>query len=165
MTVTLNDLRSAVISYVDTSVTTSISTLVADTPNAISPNEGFSFSVTATNTGAPTGIPLVKVVYHLSISPGSVCKLQVPLVPIARASNDPSAAPLLGGTFVTEMYLFPDNDTLAVGDSDTISGLRGKALALGQATISFDVHAEADLNYVFPTTTTDPDSTRLVSVT
>lgn len=164
MTISLQDLRSAVIDYLNTSVTTSISALVADAPNVISPNEGFAFSVTATNAPAPTGVQLTDVVYHLKIASGSVAKLQVPTSPPARASTDSSAPTLTAGTFVTEMYLFPANNILGVGDTDTVAGLRGKAFALGQATITFDVYADIDLNFLFPRTTSDPDSTRLVTV-
>ena len=164
MTINLTDIRSAVIDYVNDSVTTSVSSLVADVPNAISPNEGFTFSVTASNAAAPTGIQLVNVVYHLKVASGSVAKLQVPTTPIARSGSRTSDPQLTVGNYVTEMYLFPSDNVLEVGDSDTVAGLRGKAYAVGQATITFEVYADIDLGFVFPRTTSDPDSIRLVNV-
>ena len=166
MTIQLTDIRNAVISYLDTSVTTSVSPLVPDVPNALSPNERFTYSVTATNAAAPTGIRLIDVRYHLSVSPSTVALLEVPGSPLytARAENNSTAGTLGPGTLVAEMYLFPVDNTLDVGDSDTFPGLRGRAMALGNATISFDIHAYVDQNYVFPMTSTDPDSTRQVSV-
>jgi hypothetical protein len=54
------------------------------------------------------------------------------------------------GNFVAGMFLFPANDKLTVGDSDTISNLKGKGLALGNANINFHIHADPDLDFLFP---------------
>lgn len=164
MTISLLDIRNAVINYLDTSVTTSVSAITPDVPNALSPNEKFTFSVTATNAAAPSGVQLTNVRYHLSISPDTVAKLEVPSAVTARADNNSGSPALAAGTLVSEMYLFPPDNVLEVGDTDTIGGLRGKALRLGNATISFDIHADVDQDYLFPMTTTDPNATRAVSV-
>jgi hypothetical protein len=79
-----------------------------------------------------------------------VLQLKVPATPPARASNDPSASLLTVGNFVAGMFLFPANDKLTVGDSDTISNLKGKGLALGNANINFHIHADPDLDFLFP---------------
>jgi hypothetical protein len=164
MTITLLDIRNAVINYLDASVTTTISTIAPDVPNALSPNEEFTYSITATNAAAPSGIQLTNVRYHLSISPSTVAKLKVPSNVTARADNNSGSPTLVAGTLVSEMFLFPADNILEVGDTDTVSGLKGKALALGNATISFDIHADVDQDYLFPMTTSDPNATRAVSV-
>lgn len=164
MTITLNEIRNAVIDYLNTSVTTSVSVPVPDAPIALSPGEEFTFRVTATNAAAPTGVPLVNVVYHVSISPGSVAKLKVPSSPPARASTNPSAPTLTVDDLVTEMFLFLLEDTLEVGQTKSLPNLKGKALGLGDPTITFEVYADIDQGFLYPTTTTDPDSTRQFSV-
>jgi hypothetical protein len=148
MPILLPDLRLAVAAAVD-SITTTISVPAPDVPATINPNEEFTFSVTTTNNAANT-IRFVNVTYHLSISPGTVGQLKVPASPPARSSSDPTAPTLAVGSFVTSMFLFPTDNTLDVNDSDVISGLKGKGLGLGAGTITCHVHADPDLNYLFP---------------
>jgi hypothetical protein len=62
------------------------------------------------------------------------------------------------------MYLFPTDNKLTVGDSDTISALKGKALALGNANINCHIHADPDLDYLFPKGQVGTDGTRNVVV-
>lgn len=159
------DLRTSITSYVSTKVTTTVSAIAPDVPLTLNPNEEFSFSITATNAAAPDGVQLINIRYHLSISPASVALLKVPASPPARSSADPTAPTLAVGSFVSSMFLFPTDGTLNVGDSDTIAGLKGKALALGNATISFHVHADPDLNWLFPKDVTNPNGTRALTVT
>ena len=126
--------------------------------------EEFTFSVTAANTGADAIGP-ANVTYHLTVpSFPAILQLKVPASPPARASNDPAAATLAVGSFVTSMFLFPTDNKLTVGDSDTISSLKGKALALGNANISFHIHAEPDLDFLFPKGTGGTNGTRNVVV-
>lgn len=165
MPISLPDLRTAVTTYVSTSVTATVSVPVADVPVAISPGEEYTVSVTVTNAGFPAGIRLVNVAYHLFISSGStISQLKVPASPPARASSDPTAPTLAVGSFVSGMFLFPTDKTLDVGDSDTIAGLKGKALALGNATISCHVHADPDLDYLFPKGNISPSGNRVFTV-
>jgi hypothetical protein len=160
----LNDIRTAAIAAVTTQVTSTISTVTADVPVAISPNEEFTFNVTAANTGADA-IGLTNVAYHLTVPAlPAILKLKVPPSPPARATNDPTAPTLAPGTFVTGMFLFPTDNKLTIGDSDTISGLKGKALALGNASISMHVHADPDLDNLFPKSTGGVSGTRNVVV-
>jgi hypothetical protein len=159
----LQDIRTAAIAAVTTQVTSSVSATVADVPAAISPNEEFTFSVTAANTGVDA-IGLVNVVYHLGVSNTAILNLKVPATPPARASSSPTAAVLAVNSFVTGMFLFPTDNKLTVGDSDTISALKGKALALGNANITCHIHADPDLDYLFPKGTVGVSGTRNVVV-
>lgn len=158
MAIVLSDLRSAVSTYVSTQVTTTVSALTADVPAAISPGEEFTFGVTVANASGASAIRLVNVVYHLSCTPGTIVQLKVPASPPARASSDPTSATLAVGSFVSAMYLFPTDNSLSVGDSDTISNLKGKGIALGAGSITCHVHADADLNDLFPKGTASVNS-------
>jgi hypothetical protein len=166
VTITLNEIRNAVIDYLNTSVTTSVSVPVPEVPNTTNPNEVFRYDLTATNAAAPTGMRLVNVVYHVSISPSSVARLVVPdpAYAVARDGNHSSDTQLVKNALVTDMYLFRTDNVLEVGDTDILPGLVGKALGLGTATITFEVYADIDQGFLFPTTTTDPDATRVFSV-
>ena len=62
------------------------------------------------------------------------------------------------------MFLFPTDNVLGVGDSDTISGLKGKGLALGNGSIFCHVHADVDLDYLFPKSLTNLNGSRAFSV-
>ena len=74
----LTDIRTAVANYATTNITASITTLVPDVQGTINPpHEEFTFGVVATNAGAPDGIALVDVRYHLSAT-GAGVRLIVP---------------------------------------------------------------------------------------
>ena len=73
------------------------------------PHEEFTFGVVATNAGAPDGIALVDVRYHLS------------------ASGDTTVPTLTPGDIVSTYFLFPitpDGQSLGIGDGDAINGLK-----------------------------------------
>lgn len=162
MPINLPDLRSAVATAVDAIITT-ISAPVPDVPGTINPNEEFTYSLTASNTAANT-IRFVNVAYHLTILPSTVGQLKVPASPPARATNDPTAPVLAVGSFHSGMFLFPTDNTLDVNDTDTISGLKGKGLALGAGTINCHVHADPDLDYLFPNGEVGINGTRAFNV-
>jgi hypothetical protein len=164
MAISLPDLRTACTSYMSASVTTTVSVPVPDVPGTINPNEEFTFSVTATNAALPAGIRLANVVYHLTCSPNTVVQLKVPASPPARSSADATAPTLAVGSFVSGMFLFPTDNALDVGDTDTIAGLKGKGLALGAGTIYCHVHADPDLNYLLPPGLTNLNGQRALSV-
>jgi hypothetical protein len=146
----LNDIRTAAIAAVTTQVTSTVSAVTPDVPTTVNPGEEFTFSVTAANTGVDA-IDLVNVTYHLTVpSAPAILQLKVPASPPARASNDPADALLTVGRFVTSMFLFPTDNSLTAGDSDTISSLKGKGLALGSANISAHIHGEVNQNTLFP---------------
>jgi len=185
MTIVLRDLRTAVQNYLDTKVTVSISALTPAGGTTIQPNETFTFSVTGTNTAAPDAIRLVNVRYHVKVVNPTVAKLVVP------ASN-PDASGIKyksgsGGLFtvdlspnaeVSEMYLFPPVDSgfpfpsdkagdLDPGDSDTITGLKGKAapaLGGGITQITCRILADPDLDFLFPQNEDNPSATKALTV-
>lgn len=159
----LDDIRTAAIAAVTTQVTTTVSAVTADVPVAVSPGEEFSFSVTAANTGVDA-VSLINVAYHLSVSNATILQLKVPASPPARAVNDPTAPTLAVGAFVSGMFLFPTDNTLTVNDSDTIAGLKGKALALGNTNINCHIHGEVDPDFIFPKGTAGVSGTRNVVV-
>jgi hypothetical protein len=151
MAINLRDIRTAVTEYLETSVTMSVSPAVPDEPTVISPDEEFTYSITATNASGPAAIKLTDVVYAVSIEAANIAKLKVPASPPARASIDPSAPTLAPGSLVAAMFLFPSNDTLPVGDGDIVQGLKGKGLIPGPNKIKAFIHAKVDENFLFPT--------------
>lgn len=169
MAINLSDIRAAVVAYLNSSVTVSVTAPVPDQPTVISPDEGFTYSVKATNASAAAGgVQLTGVVYHVRLTPASVAKLQVPASPPARAVNSPAGPTLAPGSMVSEMFLFPTSSSahkiLAVGESDTITGLRGKALDPGAATIRADIQANIDENWLFPNQENTPSGSRTFNV-
>lgn len=151
MTINLPDLRQAVTQYIRT-VTTTVSPLRADSPNAISPGEYFTFDVTATNPALPAGIRLINIGYRITIGPANLALLEVPAHYPVRAAYASTAPALVPGTMVSSMYVFPPapDDVLGTGQSYKVANLRGRALALGQVTITVDIRALPDLTYLFP---------------
>jgi hypothetical protein len=159
MAIELTDIRTAVQVYLNTKVQVSVSPLVANVPGVISPGEGFTFSVTAKNAAlADGGIDLNNVRYHLRVANSAIGKLIVPPTTIGTAQSA-SGAVLSAGSQVTEMLLTPPNVLnekglpafdLPAGDSDTISGLKGKAGILGATNIRLDILAHPDLKFLFP---------------
>ena len=169
MAINLQEIRTAFQTYVDTKVSVSISALAPAVPGTINPDEEFTFSVTVTNAStASGGISLVNVRYHIHVANPSVAKLIVPPVATATTRSGPTTAfPTLSpGTQVSEMFLFPISDTLgAGGDSDTISGLKGKSGgAVGTTSIRFDIHADPDLSFLFPTNEISAQASRTLNI-
>jgi hypothetical protein len=146
----LLDIRSAVAAYVSTQVVSGTTQPTADVGGAINPGKEFSFSVLAKNMPAPNGIRVVNITYHVTIEPSSVAQLKVPASPPARASSFPSEPLLAPGSLVSGMFLFPTDNSLEPGDGDTIPGLKGKGISIGFANIRCHVHADLDLDSIFP---------------
>jgi hypothetical protein len=162
--INLAEIRSAVTAYVGTKVVSNVSLPVPDVPGTINPNEEFTFNVQAKNTPSPEGIRVINITYHLAIIPASVAQLKAPPSPPARAGNDLSLPILTPGSFVASMFLFPADNSLEPGDSDEIPGLKGKAVALGLANIFCHVHADVDLDFIFPKANLGLNTQRQVSV-
>jgi len=165
----LTDIRTAVANYANVNVTTAISTPVPDVPNTTNPEEEFSFNVTATNAGAPDGIQLINVRYHITVS-GAGVQLIVPDLALAtaRVGSDASSATLAPGALVSSMILFPtslDGQTLGIGESDSLNGLKGKAgTGPGLGTLSAHVHVDPDEDALFPKERLNVSATRSVNV-
>jgi len=166
----LTDIRTTASAYAAASITTSISNPVPDVPTTINPpGEGFTFNLTATNAGSPDGIQVTNVRYHLTVT-GAGVTLIVPdaTLALARSVDDPAASTLTPGATVTGMFLYPvslDGQSLAVGESDSLVGLRGQAgSAAGAATMSVHVHVDPDLSALFPNNRTNTSVNRTVNV-
>jgi hypothetical protein len=173
MAIALTDLRSAVQTYLNTKVTCAIPSLVPDVPNALSPGEGFTYNIQARNAAAPEGIALTNVRYHVRVVNPNIGKLIVPSPLIsgtARASADPTSATLAVGSQVNEMFLFPggffgaDLKRLDVGETDTLSNLKGTALALGTLELRVNIIADPDEEFLFPRNEDSTEGSRTVQV-
>jgi hypothetical protein len=159
--VLLKDIRQAVQSYLDNRVSCSISTVIPDGPTVLSPKEGFTFSITAKNAGAadPDSARLKNIGYYVGIVETDKAKLIVPPITKGTAylSNNSIVPlpPLVNGkeNEVNSYFLRPpegDFKVLDVGETDTIEGLRGIAKELGNFTIKFNIHADPDMDWLFP---------------
>jgi hypothetical protein len=164
MTINLADLRTAFTDYLANSVVSTVSAPTPDVPNTWNPGEEASFSITVKNDPEPTGIRVVNLRHHVKIEPTSVAKLKVPTSPPARANADETSPTLAPGTLVDEYFLYPVNSSLEVGDTDTISGLKAKALTIGDVTITDHVHCEASQKHLFPTDKTNTPGEREATV-
>lgn len=163
MSINLQEIRTAVINYIDTKVTVSISALVPTTGDTIGPNEEFSFTLTAQNASAASGgIALKNIVWRVWVENEAVGKLLVPAAPMVARSSLSDTSSLTPGSYVKEMYLFPPNIAylppldaatyLGTGDTDTLS-LKGKAGATpsgGTTNIRFKIYANVDMDWLFP---------------
>lgn len=172
MPINLQEIRTAVQTYLDTRVTVSISAITPATGSSIQPNENFSFSITVTNASAVAGgIALKNVRYCIWLDNYTVGKIIVPAAPMVARTGWLTSDPVLAaGTQVNgNMYLFPPNENnyLDPGESDTISltGRAGAAAAAGGTTnIRFKIRAEADLAYLFPKHEDSPSTSRSLVV-
>lgn len=171
MPINLQEIRTAVQTYLDTKVTVSISAITPATGASIQPNENFSFSITVTNASAAAGgIALKNVRYRIWLDNYTVGKIIVPAEPmVARTgwlTSDPALA--AGKQVDGEMYLFPPNEKnyLDPGESDTIplTGKAGAAAAGGTTNIRFKIRADADLEYLFPKHEDSPSTSRSLVV-
>jgi len=131
--------------------------VIPDMPNVLSPNEGFTFSISVQNTAyALGGIRLINVGYHISVADSSKAKLIVPPATVGRATSSHTFPAIVyaPGTEQSGYYLVPpeghDIKALDAGETDTIAGLRGIAKALGTTQIRVHILADPDLDYIFP---------------
>ena len=147
MSIDLSDIPAAVADYLNTQVTTAISTLTP-TSGTLNPNEEASFTVTVTNIG---DVRLTDVKYHVQISPATIAKLKVPAgaAIFPRATTDPNDPLLARNTFVDNMVLFLLSTTLDPGEVVVI-GLEAKGLDEGTATITCHIHGNIDQASLFP---------------
>jgi hypothetical protein len=150
MAINLLDLPAAVEAYLENSVTVTVAPISPAVPGTMNPNEFGTTSITVRNAAAPSGIRLIDVKHHLTIEPSNRALLEVPAAPVARATSNPNDPPLAPGTLAAAMFLFPVDNVLDIGDTDTINGLRVKALTLGSVTVSDHIHAKVSLDDMFP---------------
>jgi len=151
---TLQDIRTAVINYVDTKVTCTVGAIIPEVPIVLSPKENFTFSVAATNaTVALGGVRLKNIRYYVSTN--GLATLKVPPSNLGKCfgSINPSGTPFTPDADVTGFYLNPpegDFKYLDPGETDTIVNLKGTTKSLGSLMIEVKVFADIDLDYLFP---------------
>lgn len=155
--INLQDLRAAVLAYMNTKVTCSVSNLIAEVPKAISPKEKFKFDVSATNaTIAAGGVSLKNVRYVITAS--NNVNLIVPEEKVGKAVSIPippfnMSFKLDPGKEVSGYVLTPvayDPSALYPGETDTIKELPAIGKSLGGFSICAHIIAEVDLSYLFP---------------
>jgi hypothetical protein len=155
MSINLEDIRTAVMNYVDSNVTITITNLIS-AGTTINPGEGFSLRLNAANASASNGgIPLKNVVWYVLVQDDAVAKLIVPDEPyVTRSKLSKSSPKLTPGTQVNEMYIFPRavDNYLGVGDTDslTISCKAGSGSTGGACFIFAKLYASVDEAWLFP---------------
>lgn len=170
MAINLQEIRTAVINYVDTKVGVAISTLTPAAGASIGPNETFSFTLTAKNADSVNGgIALKNIIWRVWVQNEAVGKLTVPAAPTVARSGCSTTSPVLAaGTQVREMYLYPAGDDyyLSVGESDSIvlQGKAGAAPAGGNTNIQFKIYADVDMDWLFPPKQDSETKTRVLGV-
>jgi hypothetical protein len=154
MAINLRDIPEAVQNYMNTKVTVTVSSFTPAAGASINPNELFTFSITAANANAAGGgIALKNVKYRIQSANAAVAKIKVPA---GGASTDLLGNPLAVGTevaaFIYDPSVISANDTLGVGDSDSISltGKAGASPAGGSTNIQARILADVDLDSLFP---------------
>jgi hypothetical protein len=160
-TVTLGDIRAALQEYLDSEVESEVDPVEPDSPGSLGlPPETGTFTVRVKNADEPTGVRLVNVRHHLTMEPSGEFPdppnrvwFLAPLTPPARATNDSTAPVLLAGTRHKEMYVFPLDPVLEVGDTDTIVGLQVETRLLGEVKIRSHIHATCLTEDLFAMTT------------
>jgi hypothetical protein len=158
MAINLQEIRSAVISYVDTKVTVSLSEAapVGGAGDIIGPKEDFNFSIAATNADAAAGgIPLKNLIWHVWIEDDKVAKLYVPFWPTSavRSGLKSDSPSLKVGALVGEMYIhnlpWPG---LGVGQTYTaiLKGKAGGEPSGGTSGVGLKIYADIDVDWLFP---------------
>ena len=146
---------------------TNLTTMVVRT--TAFPTTGF-FEVTVTNAAAPNGVRVTDVKHHLKIPPitpnGNTfrAKFHVPATPPARATTDPTDPPLVPGIQVAEMFLFPLDSVLEVGDVDTVSGLLIHSISVGNFEITCHIHGDILVDDLIPNGENNPTARRGVTI-
>jgi hypothetical protein len=174
MAITLMDFRAAVPTYLNTSVLCTIPSLVPDVPSALSPGDGFTYSLQARNAPAPAGVALTNVRYQVRVVHPAIGALLVPsplIGGLARAGAGPHAAVLAPGTWVAAMILYPPFlgtgtalRRLDVGETDTLSGLKGCALARGALELRVCILADPDNLFRCPRDAGSSEGRRTIQV-
>ena len=155
MSINLKDIRTAVMNYVDSNVTITITNLLS-AGATINPGEGFNMKLNASNANAANGgIPLKNVVWWVSVQDETVFKLIVPDEPyVTRSGQSKSSPKLTPGTQVNEMYIFPRavDNYLGIGDTDslTVNCKAGPGSTGGACFIFAKLYASVDEAWLFP---------------
>jgi hypothetical protein len=154
MPIDLIDIPTAVASYLDTQVTTTVSGVSPKKPNqdVLTPGQDGTFTVTTKNAGTPDGVRLINVAHHLKIDDDSVAKLIVPQsTDIASFATLTSTDPLEPGSQQAAMFVRVLTVTvLGAGESQFLT-IDVHCRDQGDAKITCHIHADVDQSDLFPT--------------
>lgn len=154
MTIALTDIASAVHDYLDTHVTIEITKVTAH----LEPLEEGTFTVQVTNAGAPTGVQLTGLAFHVTVPDPTVIDILALDDPAGihttRENANPNSAVVKNGDVAPngEMCVFlnaDDQATLDVGETSQLE-LRYRAKKAGQTSIKCHIHATVDEKTLFP---------------
>lgn len=150
MVITLEDIRNAAKSYVNTKVTRQI-TITPSSGAEINVDEVFSVRITVTNPApAQGGIKLKNVRYHVRIPNFAMLRKPTAAVGVARNGPDPTSTLIPDSSFpVSNMWIHPTNDLkiLDTPDTDEIT-LTGVAKNKGKTEFRFRMLAMPDIEYL-----------------
>lgn len=170
MSITLSDIPNAVADYLNTQVTSTVSAVTPAVSGSLQPGEDGNFTVTVTNAAAPNGVRLTDVKHHLTIPPTTPngntfrAKFIVPSSPPARATTNANDLPLAVNSQVTQMFLFPLDPVLEVGDTDTVVGLKIRSISVGDFEITCHIHADILVDDLIPNGENNPTFRRDVTI-
>jgi hypothetical protein len=144
------DLRDTIAGYTQRYVESS-SEVEPLTGDLINPGERCKLRLTATNdphfpTGAPGGVRLINVRWHVRVINTTVVDIVVPPRPLDARDGPTDNLPLLTpGDSVPELYVFPRHgkSVLDPGETNSIE-LEGNALAAGTILVMFNLVADVD---------------------
>ena len=167
MPIDLVDIPAAVADYLDSQVTTTVSPVIPKRANhdVLTPGQTGAFTVTATNAGAPDGVRLINIAFHVKISDDSIAQLIVPdSVFVSSYATLASITPLAPGSGHSAMFLrMPADTTLDVGDIQPPIQIEVQCLDQGDAKITCHIHADIDESDLFPTSQ-NPNGEQTITV-
>lgn len=167
----LKDIRNAWVTYMNTQVQTTCTTIPAG--SVINVGENFMVNFVVRNMVTPTSdaMQLKNVVYWIQITDATKAKLLKPPVAmgVARSGTSPSSPAIPDTAFpVSEYYLHPvagmDQKVLQPGEEDTLNNLPAKAITKGNTTIHLRVYADPDLAWLFPAMEDTPAVSRPLAI-
>jgi hypothetical protein len=164
MPINLSDIPAAVTTYINDQVVVVVNRVDPDVTDELQPGEDGRFSVTATNAAAPLGMRVVNIRYHLKFATPGVARFHVPSSPPARATLNSSDPVLTVNSLVDEMFLFPLDTALLVGESDSVRALEIHADAVGDTTITCHIHGDILDEDLFPDAVAGRNGVRAFSV-
>jgi len=167
MAIILRDIHDAVVDYFSNQVVASI-TVEPLKGNEINPGENFNIKLTAKNSAdnKDQGVQISNVCYYVEVDHVGRATLTVPDASTAVAYSDlnQSSKPLTPGkTGLQFMFLFPPDNILEPGDTDTLP-IEGEAVKGGTPTLTFRLYGNVDLGYLFPVKQTSVDFKLDVSI-
>ena len=154
MTIALTDIANAVHDYLDTQVTVQITKVTA----RLEPLEEGTFTVQVTNAGAPSGVQLTGLAFHVTVPDPTIIDILGFDDPAGfhttRENANPTSPVVKNGNPAPngEMCVFLNTDdlaTLEVGETSQVE-LQYRAKKAGQTSIKCHIHATVDQDTLFP---------------